>query len=355
MSDRPAFSSRAADLGLTEYWLNRDTIEDPAFRPRAVPFCWRWRDMRPLLEAAAHEVPMELAYRRALLFMNPGLKPRPFITGTLYGGCSWYNPGERAEVHRHAPSASRFVLAGDGGFTNVDGEKCVMARGDLILTPNGTWHDHGNEGREPVIWIDLLDLPLVETLNPAFVMEYEYREAGVQRKVQTVTKTADYSVRLYGAGGLKPKFVPHQRGQGVGSPMFVYRWHDTLEAFERLKDFAPDECDGHALEYVNPATGEACVPTLSFAVQRHAAGSAPKWKRTSASTVFCVIEGSGRTELEQGALDWSENDLFVVPSGTWYRNVNAGTGDLLLYAVSDEPVHAKLGLLQVEMRQVQTR
>ena len=351
MSDRPAFSSAAAELGLTEYWINRDTIEDPAHRPRAVPFRWRWRDMLPLLRDAAHQVPMELAYRRALLFMNPGLRPRPFITGTLYGGCSWYNPGERAEVHRHPPNASRFVLAGDGGFTTVEGEKCVMARGDLILTPNGAWHDHGNEGREPVVWVDILDLPLVETLNPAFRMEYEYREQGVQKPVQTVSKTRDYSVRLYGKGGLVPKFVPHRRGEAIGTPMFVYRWHDTLEALDRLKDLAPDECDGHVLEYVNPVTGEPAVPTLSFSVQRHAPKSAPRWKRTSASTVFCVIAGEGRTEMEgEAPLDWEQNDLFVVPSGTWYRNVNAGSGDLLLYAVSDEPVLAKLGLLETQLR-----
>ncbi len=352
MSDRPAFSSSAAEAGLTEYWLNRDVIEDPGHRPRAVPFRWRWREMVPLLEDAAHHVPMALAYRRALLFMNPGMKPRPWITGTMYGGCSWYNPGERAEVHRHPPNASRFVLRGDGGFTTVEGEKCVMARGDLILTPNGAWHDHGNEGREPVVWIDLLDLPLVETLNPAFRLDYEYREKGVQRPVQTVSKTRDYSVKVYGKGGLMPRFVPHARGRGIGSPMFVYRWHDTLEALEALKDFAPDACDGHALEFVNPASGEPAVPTLSFSVQRHAAAASPAWKRTTASTVFCVIRGAGRTELEQGApMDWEENDLFVVPSATWYRNVNAsGTDELLLYAVSDEPVLAKLGLLETETR-----
>lgn len=344
-------STLPADLGLTEYWLNRDTIEDPAFRPRAVPFRWRWRDMYPLLKAAAHEVPMELAYRRALLFMNPGLRPRPFITGTIYGGCSWYNPGERAEVHRHSPSASRFVLSGDGGFTTVEGEKCVMARGDLIITPNGTWHDHGNEGTEPIIWIDILDLPLVETLDPSFRMDYTYSEDGAPMKVQTVTKAADYSVKVYGKGGLKPRFLPHARGRGVGTPMFVYRWHDTLDALEKLKDLPPDECDGHSLEYVNPVTGAPCVPTLSFSVQRHAPGSSPKWKQTNSSTVFCVIGGYGRTELDDGKfMDWEKNDLFVVPSGTWYRNLNDGKDDLLLYAVSDEPVLSALGLLEARTR-----
>jgi len=351
MNHRHELPRSAADVGLTEYWLNRDVIEDPAHRGRAVPFAWSWQELYPRLAAAAHEVPMELAYRRALLFMNPGLRPKPYITSTLYGGCSWYNPGEIAEVHRHQPSASRFALAGDGGYTTVEGEKCSMRRGDLILTPNGTWHDHGNEGSEPVIWIDLLDLPIVAAFNASFTMEYEYREQNAVRKHQSVTKAKDYSVSLYGRGGLKAKFASHRRGQGRGSPMFVYRWHDTLEALEAMKDMEPDACDGLALEYVDPVNGGAVLPTLSFSVHCHRRGSRPHWKRSTASTVFCVIEGRGATEMEGGSMRWGKNDLFVVPSGTWYRNVNAEAGaDLLLYAVSDEPALDKLGLLEVEER-----
>jgi gentisate 1,2-dioxygenase len=93
------------------------------------------------------------------------------------------------------------------------------------------------------------------------------------------------------------------------------------------------------------------MPTLSFSVQRHAPQASPRWKRSTASTVFCVIRGQGRTELEGApAMDWEENDLFVVPSGTWYRNLNAGKDDLLLYAVSDEPVLSRFGLLEVHTR-----
>ena len=67
------------------------------------------------------------------------------------------------------PNASRTILSDKGGYTNVEGERCEAHRGDIILTPNGTWHDHGNEGDAPVIWIDMLDWPLMEFLDCAWV------------------------------------------------------------------------------------------------------------------------------------------------------------------------------------------
>ena len=73
------------------------------------------------------------------------------------------NPGEIAPPHRHSMAALRFILQGKGAYTIVEGEKFVMEAGDLILTPQGTWHEHANEGTEPMIWIDGLDVPLIES------------------------------------------------------------------------------------------------------------------------------------------------------------------------------------------------
>jgi len=355
-SARDELTRSSRQLGLTEYWAEREIIEDPAHRRIAVPFVWHWKDMRPLLARASTIVPMKEAYRRALLFSNPGLAPKAWMTTTIYGGCSWYNPGESAEVHRHPPSASRFVLAGDGGWTAVEGEKCMMSRGDLILTPSGTWHDHGNDGREPVIWVDILDLPLVENLHNSWVMDYDYREdAGgrsEKRTVQSITQPAGHSLHLYSMGGVKPAFLSHQRGQSTGSPMFIYRWRDTLTALNRLRDYAPDPCDGISVEFVDPTTGGPVVPTLSFSVHLLKPGFMPDFQRKTASTVYCVIQGRGRTELDGGRpMQWEENDVFVVPSGSWYRHVNEDAAhDVLLYSVSDEPTLRQLRLLKRERR-----
>ena len=172
---RETLSRDAKSLNLVEFWKERADIELLKPRNRAVPHRWRWAEIEPSLRVASRTVPIEECERRALVFANPGLDGKPFITNTLFAAYSLYNPGEQAPVHRHTPSASRFVLEGDGGFTVVEGEKLPMARGDLILTPNGTWHDHGNDGTEPVIWVDVLNVPLVEALNGT-VFEFNYTE-----------------------------------------------------------------------------------------------------------------------------------------------------------------------------------
>jgi gentisate 1,2-dioxygenase len=339
---RSALTRNAAEKGLIEYWEAREIIENPALRIRAVPHCWHYRDMYPLLERASALVPVEHAYRRALLFQNPGLAPRPWITTTIYGGCSWYNPGESAEVHRHPPGASRFALAGDGGFTMVEGEKCLMSRGDLVITPN--------------IWVDLLDLPTVEALRNNWSMDYEYFEEQAgrreQKRKQSESKAARYSAKLYGAGGIKPRLPSHKRGQSRGTPKFLYRWEDTLRALDDMRELMDDPCDGVSVEFVNPVTGQSVMPTMSFGVHLYKSGGSFDFQRRTGNTVFCVIEGRGRTEIDGApALEWEKNDLFVVPDWTWYRHVNGDAkSDVLLYAVSDEPVVKALQLWRRQRR-----
>ena len=42
----------------------------------------------------------------------------------------------------------RLIVEGSGAYTAVDGERVTMRRGDFIITPSWTWHDHGNPGNE---------------------------------------------------------------------------------------------------------------------------------------------------------------------------------------------------------------
>src|SRR5258706_205003 len=75
-------------------------------------------------------------------------------------------------AHRHSPAALRFIIEGSGAYTCVDGEKIVMSPGDMILTPSMVWHDHGNDGTQPVMWLDGLDIPLIESLRVMFLEEF---------------------------------------------------------------------------------------------------------------------------------------------------------------------------------------
>ncbi len=356
---RAKMRARAKDLSLVELWAIIADLETKQPKKNAEPYMWRWDDFYPLAQQAGKTVPIEESERRALLFTNPSYYPKPYMTATLYAGCSLYNPGEVAPVHRHSPNASRFVIQGDGGFTTIEGEKCMMSRGDLIITPQGTWHDHGNDGTEPVLWIDLLDLPLVETLSASrFEFDY-YEETGsgsnsgerVKRHVQTVREKPDHSHNFYAAGGLKPAFAKHSRGAGVGTPMFVYRWHETVAALDRLRGYDASPYDGVILEYVNPATGEAVVPTMAYHAQLLRPGEETHEHRHTASTAYFAIEGEGTTVIEGKEFAWGRNDVFAVPGWAWHRHINKSMKkDAILYAVSDAPTLKKLALYREEGR-----
>ena len=103
-----------------------------------------------------------------LVLMNPGLAGAYAATATLYAGLQIILPGESAPSHHHTPAALRLVVEGRGAFTTVDGMKCAMEPGDLIITPPMRWHDHGHEGTEPVIWLDGLDIPLVRSMDASW-------------------------------------------------------------------------------------------------------------------------------------------------------------------------------------------
>ena len=101
-----------------------------------------------------------------------------------------------------ATVASRTILSENGGYTTIEGERCVASRGDLILTPNGTWHDHGNDGATPVIWADILDFPLMEFLDCVWIDEEFPGEREGNARAQKPLLAAGYSDRLYGGGKL---------------------------------------------------------------------------------------------------------------------------------------------------------
>ena len=112
------------------------------------------------------------AERRVLILENPGLPGHSGITPSLYAGLQLILPGEIAPAHRHTQCALRFVIEGEGAYTSVDGEKAIMHPFDLVLTPGGQWHDHGNTTKMPMIWLDGLDIPTVRHFDASFAEKY---------------------------------------------------------------------------------------------------------------------------------------------------------------------------------------
>ena len=67
--------------------------------------------------------------------------------------------------------------------------------------------------------------------------------------------------------------------------------------------------------------------------------------QTNAHTIYCVVEGSGRTTVGKSELSWKPRDIIAVPP----RNVvkhQALAGQANLFAVSDRDLISRLGLLK---------
>ena len=134
----------------------------------ACPTIWRYEELRPLLMEAGRLITAEEAERRVVMLVNPGLHGASRITQSLYAGLQLILPGEVARTHRHTAAALRLVVEGQGAYTAVDGERTTMHPGDFILTPSWTYHDHGNPGDTPVVWMDGLDIPIVNMFDSGF-------------------------------------------------------------------------------------------------------------------------------------------------------------------------------------------
>jgi gentisate 1,2-dioxygenase len=376
---REAMERLNAEAGKLHIWL-RTQANAPAQRPwfretgieasgqiaagrvgaaqlKPVAHRWQWSEIAPYLDCIAEIArgadvsPIEFAERQQFLLTNPGLGGRLQVTSTMRCAVSIYNPGDVAPVHIHTPNASRTILSDSGGYTTIEGERCEAARGDLILTPNGTWHDHGNDGSEPVVWIDVLDFPLMEFLDCVWLDEAFPGDTLGNSRAQTVTHAGSYSQRLYGQGGLVPRFVAHRRGFGRDTtPMFHYRGADVREALDGLRQEEGDPYEAIVLRFVNPATGASLFPTLDYGALLLRPGEATRFKRETASTLYIAMEGEGATEIGGQRLDWRANDIFVVPSFAWRRHVNKGGIDAVLYTVSDAPLIEKIGQYRAQGR-----
>jgi gentisate 1,2-dioxygenase len=327
---------------------------------KAAPHLWKWAEISPYLDkiaeiaANADVPPVEFAERQQFLLVNPGLGGRLQVASTIRCAVSIYNPGDLARAHLHTPNASRTILSDTGGYTNVEGEKIRAARGDLILTPNGTWHDHGNDDTEPVVWIDTLDWPILEFLDCIWLDEHVPADVIDPRANVPIQKTVlaeGYSHRAYARGGIVPAFLSHNRGAGHGvSPYVHYRGSDIRVALEGLKGETGDPYEGVSLDIVNPVNGAPLFATLGFGAQMIRAGEETLQKRETSNVVYVVMEGRGQTEVAGRTFDWQENDIFVVPNFLWRRHVNKGPKDAVLYTMHDRPLLEKIGQHRVQGR-----
>ena len=324
-------------MSVTPLWPNLHALLPRGIPERKTrPYLWSYEQVRPYLMRAGELTPMEKAERRVLVLSNPGLGLENLLaTPSIYIGLQLILPGETAPCHRHTPSAVRFVIEGEGGYTTVEDEKCIMNKGDLILTPAGSWHDHGNSGAGPVVWLDALDLMLIYGLEASYAVEGPIQES---------SNMADASQTRYRRAGLVP--YPSLAAPRPAYPLVRYPWDEVRTALADLATGqAPDEAV--RLAYVNPETGAECIPTLGFSAQMLRPGEETHPPRRSASSAVHVIEGEGQSEIDGETLAWGESDTLAVPTHARVIHRN-GSPDkaAYLFHVDDAPLQRKIGIYE---------
>jgi gentisate 1,2-dioxygenase len=297
-----------------------------------VPRLWSYEEVRELIARAGDLISAEDAERRALSLKNPGTADHEIAraTDTLWAAIQMVLPGEIAPAHRHTPAALRYIIEGSGAYTAVDGRRCDMEVGDFVITPNWSWHEHGNEGDVPMIWLDGLDLSIVHAMHSVFV---ERREGPVppQPAPPAALRTAT----------LRPTIEI-----GEPAPTLVWKLSDALAALDALEDAEGDPFDDLRLEYCDPNTHGSALPTMAAYIQRLRRGVQTRWHRHTSSAVCHVIRGEGRTVVDGIELHWARGDTFAIPTWALHRHESLGDNDALLFSYTDEPTIRALGLLR---------
>ncbi|MEN0138486.1 MAG: cupin domain-containing protein [Rhodococcus sp. (in: high G+C Gram-positive bacteria)] len=304
------------------------------------PYRWKAADLTKLAARSGELVPIDRGGdRRVLALSNPGLGGAPYISSTLWAAVQFLLPGELAPAHRHSPAALRFILDGDGVYTVLDGDPVTMSRGDLVLTPAWSYHEHHNPGSSSMMWLDVLDLPVVAGLDAVFF------EEGPSEDADQSVAPRSASERLYGQGpGLVP--VDHDLigPPKAHSPLTVYRWADTDAALTAQLELTGT---GHAqLRYRDPTRNRDVMPTLRCEMRRLLAGAHTPGDRQTGSRVCAVLAGSGRVDIGDRTFTLTAGDIFVVPS--WATHRLHADHDLDIFTTSDAPILDALALYRSE-------
>jgi gentisate 1,2-dioxygenase len=288
-------------------WAKKTPSLWPEPKKTFQPHVWHYDQAKGALDAAGRLINTELAERRNLVLHNPA---EGYATSrTIVAAYQMIMPGEKARSHRHTPNALRLVLDADpGAYTIVNGERLSMMPGDVVLTPNWCWHGHGNDSRANAYWLDVLDVPLVQLLEPMFFEPHP----------------EDYE---------KESVVPND------SPMH-FPWAQTQA---RLAE-AETRGNGGAAEV---ALGDPALDTMALAMLKLKPGKATEPRKLMANSVFGVVQGAGTSEVEGTTLSWKRGDVIVVPA--WREHLHRSDAGAVLFRVTDEPVMQKLGFLREGM------
>ena len=280
-------------------------------------------DIEPVAHRAVGEVPIDDVERRALILVNPAFGGETVTTSNLIAAFTVLDPGDRARPHRHTFAAIRFATRAEGAATIVNGRRCEMRAGDLILTPPMCWHGHINESDHRIVWFDAANIPLLRALDANFF------EPG-DPKANDFWQVDAGDERLWTEPGLDRRRPADRRRRIRRSTAIPARRRGACSAA-----LPPGPDGARTVRYINPATGGAVMPTLDCHAMRLTKGAATRPRRTTCNMVCLVVSGQGRSTIGEQTFEWSEHDVFTMPHWTWASHT-ALEGDADLFIVSDK-------------------
>jgi gentisate 1,2-dioxygenase len=302
------------------------------------PFVWRWKDIDPFTGRAAAEVAMEDAERRAMIMAHPAFGGKTQTTHNLLSAFTVLNPGDKALPHRHTAAAIRFSTRAEGAVTIVNGRRCEMKPGDLVLTPPWCWHGHINESDGVTVWFDAANIPLINDLDVNF-FDPGNREGGGDNAFWEVDEGDE---AIWKSAGLVSENHGHS---GEISPKYRYPGEDTRRM---LSEMPAGEDGARRLRYVNPLTGGSVMPTLDCYATRLSKSAATQPRRATWNAICHVVAGEGRSTVGDETIEWGPEDTFTVPHWTWATH-QATLAEADLFIVTDREVHARLDVAREEL------
>jgi gentisate 1,2-dioxygenase len=328
---REAFYARIARHDMKPLWKVMESLITDEPQSRCKPAIWHFDDVKSLVLEAGGLISAEEAKRRVLILENPALRGESRVTNTLFAGIQMILPGEVAPAHRHAASAIRFVLDGEGAYTAVDGEKAVMSPGDFVITAGWAAHDHGNTSDKPMLWLDVLDVPAINFFEASFAEDFD-------SPTQETKRQDGDSLSLYGSGVL-PDGTPALKR----TPVINYTYARTRPIVERMLATGDiDKRHGARVHYANPINGGPVLPTMGASLAMLPKSFRGEPYRATDGVVFACAEGEGSTNVDGEVLQWGPRDVFVVPPWKSYFHIAAKQS--VLFSISDRPAQQALGI-----------
>jgi len=292
-------------------WDRYKRITPVAPSAKDAPMHWRWRDVEPFTARAASEVAIEDVERRALILANPAFGGDTVTTQNLIAAFTVLEPGDKAVPHRHTAAAIRFSTRAEGAFTIVNGRRCAMKEGDLVLTPPMCWHGHINESGRRTVWFDAANMPAICALDASFF------EPGT-RQDERFWEVSDAGAEEYRFPGELVRRELATKRPGI----------DGARTYRYTRD------------------GGSLMPTLDLFFKK-ITGRTKRWRATH-NAVCLVVSGEGSSTVGDRTFEWSQHDVFTVPHWTWSSHEARG-GEAELFVVTDRAIYERLELLREEM------